>query len=373
MPGRPSRRRSNAIPRSEGRRAAESWALTLAEARSTLLRSIGTTDTAAWTPPVVPPRAVSGPFVPPGWTPGDSPDGPALAAAPPPDGAARAVARSRRRRHGLIVDDNVQRSIARIVALFVGAGFGATLVRRTTRPTGHPRSRTPPGRSRDGRRADIGAEPRRRCCFRRRWSGPTTSVCGPMPPPSSPPGAGRRRSSPSRHAPRCRSISSSPMTATTGSSRRAETIAAADVAAGESPRRSSSDTTATTRVDRRRAMHGDGAVTVEPGDEGARHGLARLRGSKQGSGRSRTPGFWFLASLEVYDDGRLGSCPAEFERGCWQAAIVPEASCDRLTVQYSFADGTTSQLKQSLTRADVAPGEPVGVVARKRRLRLPGR
>lgn len=73
-------------------------------------------------------------------------------------------------------------------------------------------------------------------------------------------------------------------------------------------------------------------------------------------------GFWFPASLEVYDDGRLGPCPPEVERGCWQAAIVPEASCERLTVQYSFTNGTTSQLRHAITRADVVPGEPVEVV-----------
>lgn len=73
-------------------------------------------------------------------------------------------------------------------------------------------------------------------------------------------------------------------------------------------------------------------------------------------------GFWFVAALEVYEDDGLGECPAELERGCWHAAIIPEAKCERLEIQYSFSNGQQSEQKNRTSRTDVVAGEPVDVV-----------
>jgi hypothetical protein len=73
-------------------------------------------------------------------------------------------------------------------------------------------------------------------------------------------------------------------------------------------------------------------------------------------------GFWFLAALEVYGDDGLGECPAKLERGCWQAAIVPQSSCEHLEIQYSFSNGQQSEQTLRTSRMDVVAGEPVEVV-----------
>ena len=73
-------------------------------------------------------------------------------------------------------------------------------------------------------------------------------------------------------------------------------------------------------------------------------------------------GFWVLASLEVYADGRPDECPAGFERGCWAAAVIPQSHCDQLVVHYSFSNGTEWLETRSTTRLDVAADEPVEVV-----------
>ncbi|WP_350349458.1 hypothetical protein ABIQ69_05955 [Agromyces sp. G08B096] len=48
--------------------------------------------------------------------------------------------------------------------------------------------------------------------------------------------------------------------------------------------------------------------------------------------------FTFPAELEYYTDGRFAAdCPVEFEQGCWEGAIFPEADCNVLTVWVGFA------------------------------------
>lgn len=76
-------------------------------------------------------------------------------------------------------------------------------------------------------------------------------------------------------------------------------------------------------------------------------------------------GFWFAAALEVYHDDRLGGCPAEFERGCWQAALIPEGPCDLLSIDYSFSNDPESPFGEetrSTNRTDVEAGEPIELV-----------
>lgn len=341
-------------PDLEGRRAAESWALTLAEARSTLLRSIGTTDAATWTPPAMPPRVAPGPSVSPGWTAG----GPRT---PPPwvgptDGAASGLAPSPRRRHGLILGI-VAASIA-VLAIFVGAGIGAAwLAGQLSERASAVEDPAEPGPT-----ADV-----------ERYSADEASFTFP---------AAMEQYYDLRYADRCPAEFTSGCWETaviTESScaslqvdleftndgddwivQARETIAAADVAAGDiTPVVFGHDGYDYGWIADVRCA--DGAASVEPATN-ARAVSTPLARLEAGQWAFEDTGFWFLASLEVYDDDRLGSCPPEFERGCWQAAIVPEASCDRLTVQYSFTNGTTSELKQSFTRADVVPGEPVEIV-----------
>ena len=49
--------------------------------------------------------------------------------------------------------------------------------------------------------------------------------------------------------------------------------------------------------------------------------------------------FAFPAALELYGDNRYGDeCPADYEQGCWQAALFTEADCDTLQVQLGFAN-----------------------------------
>ncbi|KQX07440.1 MULTISPECIES: hypothetical protein [unclassified Leifsonia] len=76
-------------------------------------------------------------------------------------------------------------------------------------------------------------------------------------------------------------------------------------------------------------------------------------------------GFTFETALEVYHDGRLGGCPPQFERGCWEAALIPETSCGRLYIRYTFSnddDSEHSGESRAITRTDVKPGEPVELV-----------
>jgi hypothetical protein len=76
-------------------------------------------------------------------------------------------------------------------------------------------------------------------------------------------------------------------------------------------------------------------------------------------------GFWFETALEVYHDGRLGGCPAKFEEGCWEAALIPEASCGMLNIQYSFSNDPNEvdgEDTRSTHRTNVAAGEMVELV-----------
>lgn len=76
--------------------------------------------------------------------------------------------------------------------------------------------------------------------------------------------------------------------------------------------------------------------------------------------------FSFPAALELYSDGRYTSdCPIEHELGCWEAAVIPEASCAIMTVSWAFA-ATEDQLEPDLVESDrfsdVEAGEIVPIV-----------
>lgn len=76
--------------------------------------------------------------------------------------------------------------------------------------------------------------------------------------------------------------------------------------------------------------------------------------------------FSFPAALELYSDGRYTSdCPIELELGCWEAAIIPEASCAIMTVSYAYAateDQPEPDLVESDRFYDVEAGETVPIV-----------
>ncbi|MFF2277312.1 hypothetical protein [Agromyces sp. NPDC058126] len=76
--------------------------------------------------------------------------------------------------------------------------------------------------------------------------------------------------------------------------------------------------------------------------------------------------FTFPAALEFYFDGRYtDKCPAEYELGCWEAAVIPEAPCAIMTVSFAYA-ATEEQPEPDLVDSerfyDVAAGEIVPIV-----------
>ncbi|MEF3405722.1 hypothetical protein [Agromyces sp. CCNWLW203] len=79
---------------------------------------------------------------------------------------------------------------------------------------------------------------------------------------------------------------------------------------------------------------------------------------------SEEAGFWFEAALEVYHDDRLGGCPAKFERGCWEAALIPETSCGMLSIGYRFSNDPTATdgETRATQRTNVEAGVPVELV-----------
>lgn len=87
-----------------------------------------------------------------------------------------------------------------------------------------------------------------------------------------------------------------------------------------------------------------------------------LRRDESAQFTAEQTGFWVPATLEMYADGRLGECPPEFERGCWQAAVIPQSSCQHLEIQYSFGNGRQSEQTRSTSRINVIAGEPIELV-----------
>ncbi|MFB9310638.1 hypothetical protein BJY17_003543 [Agromyces hippuratus] len=77
-------------------------------------------------------------------------------------------------------------------------------------------------------------------------------------------------------------------------------------------------------------------------------------------------GFTFPAAIEYYDDGRYaGQCSAEYEQGCWMAAVIPEGDCSIMIVSVAFAETLEqeeSDYVQTLRFFDVVAGEPTPVV-----------
>ncbi|SIO21705.1 hypothetical protein [Agromyces cerinus] len=77
-------------------------------------------------------------------------------------------------------------------------------------------------------------------------------------------------------------------------------------------------------------------------------------------------GFTFPAAIEYYDDWRYADqCSAEYEQGCWMAAVIPESDCSIMIVSVAFAETLEQEdadYIQTLRYFDVVAGEPTPVV-----------
>lgn len=340
-------RHPSRYPDEAGRAAATEWAATLAQARSVLLQSMTSPDVAPWAPPATGSLAASA-----GFTPSPTeiqPVVPAGDSAPTP-----APKGGRGRRVGLVA--GIVAVSAGVVALVVGAVFGATRVAEqfvdevsvlaeqpewtgeTLRYSSGETLFTFPAAMEeyyDGRYWDECPEEFAGACWQ----------LAVIPEAS------------------CTSLEvdlefTDDESAWTGDER--EVVAFTDVGAGE-----------ITPVvfghhDYDWAWIADVRCLDAPAPSGASTSasavttpMARL---EAGRWSSEDTGFYVLASLEVHEDGRLDElCPDGFARGCWQATIVPEASCGRLSIQYSFRmeDGTD---QSHVTWRTTEAGEPVNVV-----------
>ena len=76
--------------------------------------------------------------------------------------------------------------------------------------------------------------------------------------------------------------------------------------------------------------------------------------------------FTFPAAVEEYYDGRYsGRCPAEYDFGCWEMAIITEASCASLEVDIEFTNDEAARVgdeQEILAITDVAAGAATPVV-----------
>lgn len=345
-------RHPSRYPDAAGRDAATDWAATLAQARAVLLQSTTSPDVAPWAPPAAGPLPTAAGSVPiTSGMPGVAPVVQSGAAAPTP-----ARRSGRGRRVGLVA--GIVAASAGVVALIVGAAFGAT------------------------RLAEQFADEVSVLAEQPEWTGETLRYSSDETLYSFPAAMeeyydGRYWDEcPEEFAGECWQLAVIPEASCaalevdleftddesswTGDER--EVVPFTDVEAGEvtpvvfghhdydwawiadvrcldapAPAPSGASTSAS-------------AVTTP---------MARL---EAGRWSSEDTGFYVLASLEVHDDGRLDElCPDGFARGCWQATIVPEASCGRLSIQYSFRmeDGTD---QSHVTWRTAEAGEPVNVV-----------
>ncbi|MFC9560506.1 hypothetical protein [Agromyces sp. NPDC056965] len=77
-------------------------------------------------------------------------------------------------------------------------------------------------------------------------------------------------------------------------------------------------------------------------------------------------GFTFPAAIEYYSDARyVDQCSAEFDQGCWMAALIPESACEIMIVSIGFGETVeqrTPDYVQTLRYFDVAAGELTPVV-----------
>jgi len=76
-------------------------------------------------------------------------------------------------------------------------------------------------------------------------------------------------------------------------------------------------------------------------------------------------GFSFPAAIEAYFDGRYDDeCPAEFELGCWQTAIITDADCASLEVELAFSSSESGgpERTERRTLGSIARGLPEPVI-----------
>jgi hypothetical protein len=345
-------RHPSRYPDEAGRAAATEWAATLAQARSVLLQSMTAADVAPWAPPAAGPSATAAGSAPMTWSATEiEPVVPAGASGPAP-----APRSGRGRRVGLVA--GIVAASAGVVALIAGAVFGATKVAEqfvdevsvlaeqpewtgeTIRYSSDETLFTFPAAMEeyfDGRYWDECPDEFAGFCWQ--WAVIPEESCTSL---------------------EVDLEFTEDESAWTGDER--EVVAFTDVEAGEvtplvfghhdydwawiadvrcldepAPAPSGASTTAN-------------AVTTP---------MARL---EAGRWSSEDTGFYVLGTLEIHDDGRLDElCPDGFTRGCWQATIVPEDTCGRLSIQYSFRveDGTD---QSHVTWRTAEAGESVNVV-----------
>ncbi|MDQ0575995.1 hypothetical protein [Agromyces albus] len=70
--------------------------------------------------------------------------------------------------------------------------------------------------------------------------------------------------------------------------------------------------------------------------------------------------------MEAYADGRYTKfCPFAFESGCWETALITEASCAALEMDLHYANDAgawTGEHTETIEKADVTGGEFTPVV-----------
>jgi hypothetical protein len=82
--------------------------------------------------------------------------------------------------------------------------------------------------------------------------------------------------------------------------------------------------------------------------------------------QSGETGYAFYSALEVYNDNRYGAqCSLEFEQGCWQMALFPDADCDAMEIELGFTndiDAIEPEHVEVVERAGVLGNEATVVV-----------
>lgn len=343
-------RHPSRYPDAAGRDAATEWAATLAQARAVLLQSMTPTDAAPWTPPAAPTHpAPSGPFTaaaPTPATPGAIGPGSDSGDGGRPTG---------RRRVGLVV--GIVAASAGVLALIVGAGFGAVRLAEAVvdeaSPVDAPPDATPGGVVRYSADETLFTFP---AALEEYSDGRYWSRC----PVEFAAGCWESALITEDSCPSLEVDIEYTNDDEDWTTQDWETISIGEVAADAvTPVVFGNDAYDYGWVADVRCSDGSGTA-ASTNASAINTPLERLAG---GRWSMEDTGFWFAAALEVYDDGRLGDwCPDGFERGCWQAALIPETSCDHLEIQYSLGNGSGAQQTQATTRTGIVAGDPVEVV-----------
>ncbi|MBM7505358.1 hypothetical protein ACFPER_17870 [Agromyces aurantiacus] len=355
-------RHPSRYPDAPGAQAATAWAATLAQARAALLVSTAPASVGAWALPSTPAGGASvGAWAPPSAPAVVAPSEPPMPGSIPPGagpdpGPRAAAARAPRRRAGLIT--GIVAAGAGVLALIGGAAFGATKLAEQV----------------IGDASQVADEP---------WfTGETVHYSADETLFTFP--AALEEYYDGRYTARCpadldygcwewgviaeaacASLEvdveyAAEETAWTGDDR--ETLSFSDVAAGGvTPLVFGHNEYEWAWVADVRCLDALPTAPSGPSTTGSAVSTPLARG-EAGHWNSADTGFSFPAALEFYDDGRLDAwCADGFERGCWQAAIIPEDRCGNLRIEYTLRAADGSEVTDETWRLTV-DGEPVEVV-----------